>query len=604
MSENVLEQVVHKEGKAILVMLRTKLHDRTVFKIRMNELRILVEALGLEVIQEVIQTRYKSFAKFHIGSGKVKEIQRKVRRNKVDIVIFYNLLKSSQKLNLIRALNCEVIDRYELTLEIFDRMASDQLSKLQIQSARLEKQAPFYKLQASINYSHDRPFFRSGGEYGFHGQLREISRNQSRIRHEIEKLMEEKSQRIFQRRKLGYPVICIAGYYNSGKTSLFNVITGDNKPVSDRPFTTLSSKYQKRFIDYQTTVLFIDTIGFVLDLDPRLIQSFKLNLMDIKSSDLVILLLEISDPTETLLMKVFEGIKLLKNIGVSHERLLIVFNKLDKAPEKEVIIGDQLNIESFGIPWITVSAKTKQNLQKLLQLIAQRLKNIEDNPPEIPEMSPFQRAETSINRILKNYPVEWRPRIRDPFRGIVSTVLSQNTNSTNQSTAYNRLEESIGITPYKILAAEPEKIIDAIRPAGMYNIRTKTLRALSKHVINEWDGDLAQIFDQPFLVARDKLMELPGIGPKTADVSLMFVSNHKVMPVDRHIERIAKRLELVPQNGNYEAVRRVFEDASTPDRFLEVHLSLIRFGRETCTARRPKCSDCVLNDLCPYPDKN
>jgi GTP-binding protein HflX len=349
----------------------------------MNELRSLAEALDIKIVDEVIQTRFKPFAKFYFGSGKVKELERKVRRNDVDLVIFYNLLKSSQKLNLIRSLKVEVIDRFELTLEIFDRMASDSLSKLQIQAARLEKVTPFFKLQASLNYTHDRPFFRSGGEYGFHGQLRELTRNQSRIRKEINNLIKIKLRRINNRKKLGYPIICIAGFYNAGKTSLFNALTGDHKPVSDRPFTTLTSKYQKRFIDYGTTFLFIDTIGFVLDLDPRMIQSFKLNLLDIKNSDLVILLLEITDPILTLKLKVAEGIKLLSDIGVNRERILIVFNKLDKAPELENFVAEELEIERYDIPWIAVSAVDKTNLQELLNLIAIRLEEIKAKKPDV-----------------------------------------------------------------------------------------------------------------------------------------------------------------------------------------------------------------------------
>jgi GTP-binding protein HflX len=262
-------------------------------------------------------------------------------------------------------------------------MASDSLSKLQIQAARLEKVTPFFKLQASFNYTHDRPFFRSGGEYGFHGQLRELTRNQSRIRKEIDKLMEEKLRRINNRKKLGYPIICIAGYYNAGKTSLFNALTGDNKPVSDIPFTTLTSKYQKRFIDYRTTLLFIDTIGFVLDLDPRMIQSFKLNLLDIRSSDLVILLLEIIDPILTLKLKIIEGIKLLNDIGVNRDRILIVFNKLDKAPELENIVAEELEIKRFDIPWIAVSAKDKTNFKELLDLIVIRLEEIKGKEQDV-----------------------------------------------------------------------------------------------------------------------------------------------------------------------------------------------------------------------------
>lgn len=591
------------EGRAILCMLKTNIHDHTIYRIRMDELRSLVESLGITIVGEVIQTRYRPFSKFFFGSGKAKEVGRKVRRLNADLVIFYNILKSSQKMNLIREFDCEVIDRYELTLEIFDRMASDSLSKFQIQAARLDKQAPFAKLQASINYRQDRPFFRSGGEYGFHGQMREITRNQARIREEVNRLMEEQSQRIFQRKRLGFPIICIAGFYNAGKTSLFNAITGDNKLVSDRPFTTLSSKYQRRFIDYETTVLFIDTIGFVLDLDPKLIQSFKLNLLDMRNADLVILLLEIDDPIITLNMKLNEGVQLLKEIGIPHERIIVVFNKLDKAPELEDHIGELSEIERYNLSWISISAMERKKLQELLYLIAEKIKELKENPPYVPEVPVFQRAETMVNRVLQNYPSDYQPSRRDPFRSLVSTILSQNTNSRNQATAYASLEKKVGVTSQRIDEASHEEISEAIKPAGMHNIRSKTLKSIARIVEEKYRGDLSQVFALSLLEAREELMELPGVGPKTADVALMFSSGMQVIPVDRHIERITKRLDLVENNAQYEDVRRVLEDAATPDRFRDVHLSMIRFGREICSKLKPRCYDCVLDDMCPYENK-
>ena len=603
MAETITEKGEKRKPRAVLCMLKTNVHDHTIFRIKMDELRSLVEAMDIEVVGEIIQARFKPFSKFHIGSGKVKELKKKVETLGVDIVIFYDILKSSQKLNLLKALTVEVIDRYELILEIFDRMASDRLSKLQIEAARVEKMAPFYKLQASVNYRYDRPFFRSGGEYGFRSQLRELTRSQARINEEIDRLMEEKEKQISNRGKLGYPTVCIAGFYNAGKTSLFNALTGDHKPVSDKPFTTLSSKYQRRFIDYETSVLFIDTIGFVIDLDPRLIQSFKLNLLDIRSSDLVILLLEITDPLLTLQIKITEGIRLLKDIGVAHERIVVVFNKLDKAPELEHAIGEQLKIETFNVPWISVSATDRTNLQEFLQLVAGRLKELRSSPPALTQAPGPRRAETVVNTLLQEYPVEFPPYNRDPFRGLVATILSQNTSSRNQAAAYERLEETVGITPERIDAAPTETITEAIRPAGMHNQRSRILKAFSRAVLDRYGGDLATVFEKSFTEAREELVELPGVGYKTADVALMFVAGRQVVPVDRHIDRVCKRLEIVPRNASYEDVRRTLDDASSPDRYRDVHLSFIRFGRQTCRARRPRCVECTLNPMCPYPDK-
>jgi GTP-binding protein HflX len=383
------------KGRAIICMLRTNIHDHTVYRVRLDELKALVQALGIDVVDEVVQTRFRPFERYCIGKGKVSEIRKLAEKRDVQLVVFYNLLKSSQKLKLIQGTGCDVIDRYELTLEIFDQMASDNLSKLQIESAKLEKLAPFYKLAANLQFTHDRPFFHSGGEYGFRGQLREISRRQADIREEIRGLMVEKKRQIDNRLKLGYPTICIAGFYNAGKTSLFNALTGEHKPVSNRPFTTLSSKYQKRYIDAKTTVLFIDTIGFVLDLDHRLIKSFQLNFEDIRSADIVILLFEITDPPLTLRLKLGEGISLLRDIGVSMDRVIFVFNKVDKAPpDAGTVIEEQLNLTHYDMPWTTVSANQRTNLKELLDLIAWKLKELKNKLPAPTEpVTPYLSVE-------------------------------------------------------------------------------------------------------------------------------------------------------------------------------------------------------------------
>ena len=146
-------------------------------------------------------------------------------------------------------------------------------------------------------------------------------------------------------------------------------------------------------------------------------------------------------------MKLTEGVRLLKDIGVSHDRIVIVFNKLDKAPEMEERIAEELSLEQLGIPWIAISALKRRNLQDMLHIIADRLREFKENPPEPQKLSAFQRTETAINRLLEHYPVEYVPRGYDTFRGLVSTILSQNTNSKNQRTAFSRLEESVGITP-------------------------------------------------------------------------------------------------------------------------------------------------------------
>jgi GTP-binding protein HflX len=379
------------EGRAVLCMLKTNVHDHNIYRLKLDELRNLVETLNIEVVGDIVQSRHRPFAKFHVGSGKVKEIRRYVKRHNINLVVFYNYLRSSQKLNLIRAIGVDVVDRYEITLEIFDRMASDSLSKLQIEAARLKKLAPYFRLEANLRYHNDRPFFRSMGEYAFHSQMRELTRRQARIRREIESLVKVNRQRIENRNELGYSSVCIAGYYNAGKTSLFNALTGDDKLVSDRPFTTLSSKYQRRYLDHETTLLFIDTIGFVIDVDPNLIKSFELNLEDMRNADLLILLLDISDPLLTLRIKLAEGIRLLRQLEIPRDHIIVVFNKVDIKPELSDDIGDELNMPALGLPWAVVSAKSRINLNELLDTISAKLKQQED--PSHP-LEPLEKVES------------------------------------------------------------------------------------------------------------------------------------------------------------------------------------------------------------------
>ena len=215
----------------------------------------------------------------------------------------------------------------------------------------------------------------------------------------------------------------------------------------------------------------------------------------------------------------------------------------------------------------------------------------------------MDKVEEIIARLLSHYGRRRQPPRGDPFRSLVRIILSQNTSSRNQTAAYERLERYIGVTPENLAGVSVERIAEAIRPAGMHNQRSRTLKKVAEAILERYCGDITSILRRPYTEVRKELMALPGVGPKTADVLLMFNAGKAVVPVDRHIFRIAKRLKLVPPKVAYDDVRSALEEAADPDRYEDVHVLLIRFGREFCRARRPRCGDCFLNDLCPYPEK-
>jgi endonuclease III len=109
------------------------------------------------------------------------------------------------------------------------------------------------------------------------------------------------------------------------------------------------------------------------------------------------------------------------------------------------------------------------------------------------------------------------------------------------------------------------------------------------------------VLSKPYPEAREELMKLPGVGEKTADVVLLFNAGKQVIPVDRHIARISRRLGLVSNNADYDTIRLTLEDATAPENYLDAHIKLIQFGRDVCRALNPRCITCPISHICPYP---
>lgn len=364
-------------------MLRNDPHDHVLFKLQLSELEALTKALGYEIVETFTQTSLRTKARYLFGSGKVDEFSKVAEDKGVELVVLYNVLTSKQKLNLSLAFNCEVIDRYELALRIFEEMASDKISKLQIELARERKLYPFYQLQAAVKYSGlgRQPSWAGTGEFAFHSKLKGVQKRIGKVKREIAVLANDKMRQIRERQRLGTKMICIAGYYNAGKTTLFNLLTGENKLVGDRPFKTLSSKYS-RLQSYNgvEAPFLIDTIGFVVGLDPVLIKAFELNLMDMKEADLVLFLLGVDDEPDFLFHKLKFGLHLLQEIGVETGRITIVLNKTDLLNDEsfaKAVSNLKPLMEQYD--WASISAKKHDGIEELIDKSLGKMKNL---PPK------------------------------------------------------------------------------------------------------------------------------------------------------------------------------------------------------------------------------
>lgn len=215
------------------------------------------------------------------------------------------------------------------------------------------------------------------------------------------------------------------------------------------------------------------------------------------------------------------------------------------------------------------------------------------------------RAEEIVKlvvRTLSNWYTEppWWLREEDPYRILIGILLA---NRTNYRIVRKHLPRFLSMFPNieTITHARLSELYEALRPFGLYKLRALMLRELA-HRVKELGG-LEKFLELDPDKARKLLLDIPGIGEKTADILLAALFGVDVFVVDTHILRIAKRLGLVPENYDIYRARRVLEPLIPRGKRLRTHLALIRIGREVCRPKRPRCSVCPLRNLCKYASR-
>jgi endonuclease-3 len=198
----------------------------------------------------------------------------------------------------------------------------------------------------------------------------------------------------------------------------------------------------------------------------------------------------------------------------------------------------------------------------------------------------------------------WRTPL-PPVDELVSTILSQNTNDVNRDKAFDSLKESF-LTWEEVMAADKDEVIEAVRIAGLANQKgpriQKALREIAEHTGGSLDLEFLR--DKSVGEARKWLMAIKGVGPKTAAIVLLFSMGIPAFPVDTHIYRVTGRLGLRPMKLNREQTHVYLEERIPPEYFYDLHLNIIRLGREVCGARKWECAHCPVEHLCPFEDKN
>lgn len=342
-----------------------------------EELESLITTLGGEIVDRVIQRLDNPDNATYVGKGKVKEVAEIVKEKRIDVVVLNNAAKPNQVFRLKTALqqanpNVEVYDRVDLILHIFDKHASTKEAKLQIELARMRYMGPRI-------YGMGYVMSRQGGGIGTLGvgetntelMKRHWKQAIKKITDELDKMSAAREERIERRKRNGYKTVSIVGYTNAGKSSLFNKLTGKNVLVENALFATLDSSVGEVYLkELSKPVLITDTIGFIRNLPPRLIQAFKSTLLESIHADIILHIVDAWDP------EIFEKIlvveEIIKDLGIDLKNVIYVFNKSDKLSD-EAKTDLQERYESYSP--IFVSVKNNTGMNNILDRIIQKLKN-------------------------------------------------------------------------------------------------------------------------------------------------------------------------------------------------------------------------------------
>ena len=184
------------------------------------------------------------------------------------------------------------------------------------------------------------------------------------------------------------------------------------------------------------------------------------------------------------------------------------------------------------------------------------------------------------------------PEPRDPYRTLIGCVLSHRTRDENSSMAARNLFAEIE-GPLDILAMNQDTLKELIRCSGFYNQKARSIVAISRTLVDDFGGKVPD--------DRKTLMELPGVGPKTADIVLSNAFEKPAIAVDVHVSRVARRLGLAPDDAGPERVKEALESLVPPDSYRFVDNAFVRHGKEYCRNSNPRCSGCFLSELCTYP---
>lgn len=344
--------------KAVIVGLVSPRSRRTEIGEHLDELSLLADTAGVDVVRTVVQERERLDSATFVGSGKAEEIGRLVEEEQIQMVIFDDDLSPVQVRNLGRVIKCKIIDRSGLILDIFASRAKTKEAMTQVELAQLQYLLP----RLTRQWTHLSKQYGGVGTKGPGEQQIETDRRaiRARISHLKEKLGRIAKEREVQRKgRKELPRIAMVGYTNAGKSTLLRLLSGADVLVEDRLFATLDTTVRKVDLSPSKTILLSDTVGFIRKLPPHLIASFKSTLAEAVEADILLHIIDVSHPRFEEQIAVVEDT--LGELEVSGKPRISVFNKIDKLTDRAIMH----NLAERYDPAVFISASRGINISAL-----------------------------------------------------------------------------------------------------------------------------------------------------------------------------------------------------------------------------------------------
>jgi GTP-binding protein HflX len=327
----------------------------------------LVHSADVDNVELIVGTRQHATAKTFVGKGKLEEIAAQVEAQQIDVVLFNHALSPSQERNLETALQCRVLDRTGLILDIFAQRAQSFEGKLQVELAQLKHLSTrLVRGWTHLERQKGGIGLRGPGETQLETDRRLLAKRIKYLNNRLSKVARQRQQSRQARSKAEVPTVSVVGYTNAGKSTLFNALTDASVYAADQLFATLDPTLRKLQLSEQQVVILADTVGFIRHLPHDLVASFRATLVETREADLILHVVDCADDSRQ--EKIESVNKILVEIGAGKVPQLLVYNKIDIAEfEARVDLDDQQQV------WrIWLSAITRSGFDGLIEALRNR----------------------------------------------------------------------------------------------------------------------------------------------------------------------------------------------------------------------------------------